>query len=241
MVKRETLNNKKKVIVLIDNFSLNFQTDRIERTINIVRDNYENIELKVIHYSELDIGKLKEISGYILSGSNTNVSEFSSNKILEEEYQEVVKLIQMKNQKPILAICYGHQLTAYAFGGKVQRMRGTYNGSRITSVSLDKVDEIIPYNEILVNIQHLDYVKPNDPKIKKEFNITSIKEINGYKTIQYMQHVRRPIYSVQFHPETHLSHEKFADKLDEQKLTAVVETGEEIIKNFINFCIRYNY
>ena len=238
MVIRETLNNKKKVIVLIDNFSLNFATDRIKRTINIVRDNYQNVELKVIHYTELEIGNLKDISGYILSGSNTNVSEFSSNKILEDEYQVVAKLIRMKNQKPILAICYGHQLTAYAFGGKVQRMRGTYNGSRITSLSLDKVDEIIPYKEILVNVQHLDYVRPDDPLIKKEFNIISVKEIDGYKTIQYMQHVRRPIFSVQFHPETHLSIEKFADKLDEQKLTTVVETGEEIIKNFINFCIR---
>ncbi len=238
MVIRETVNYKKKVIVLIDNFSLNFATDRIKRIINIFRDNYQNVELKVIHYTELEIGNLKDISGYILSGSNTNVSEFSSNKILEDEYQVVAKLIRMKNQKPILAICYGHQLTAHAFGGKVQRMRGTYNGSRITSLSLDKVDEIIPYKEILVNIQHLDYVRPDDPLIKKEFNIISVKEIDGYKTIQYMQHVRRPIYSVQFHPETHLSLEKFADKLDEQKLTTVVETGEEIIKNFINFCIR---
>ncbi|HDZ18026.1 MAG TPA: hypothetical protein ENH75_07040 [archaeon] len=229
--------NDKKVIVLIDNFSLNFLNDRIERIKNIVRDNYEYVELKVIHYTNLDIGKLNDISGYILSGSNSNVSEFSSNNNLKKEYQEVVKLIQMENQQPILAICYGHQLTAYAFGGKVQRMSGNYNGSKIISVSLDKMDEIIPYGEILVNIQHLDYVKPNDPIIKKEFNITSVKEIDGYETIQYMKHVRRPIFSVQFHPETHLSLEKFADKSNKQKLANVVKVGEEIIKNFISFCI----
>ena len=237
MTNKRTYKNNKKVIVLIDNFSINFPTDRIERIKNIVQDNFEYVELKIIHYSELDLGELKGNSGYILSGSDSNVSEFSSNNNLEEEYQEVVKLIQMKNQQPILAVCYGHQLTTYAFGGKVQRMSGTYKGSRIISVSLDKIDEIIPYTEILVNIQHLDYVKPSDPIIKKEFNITSVKEIDGYETIQYMQHVRRPIFSVQFHPETHLTYEKFADKSDKQKLAKVVRLGEEIIKNFIYFCI----
>ena len=59
MVKRETVNNKKEVIVLVDNFSLNFNTDRIERTVNIVRDNFKNVELKVIHYTELNVGNLK--------------------------------------------------------------------------------------------------------------------------------------------------------------------------------------
>ncbi len=237
MTNKTTNKNNNKVIALIDNFSINFLTDRIERIKNIVQDNFENVELKIIHYSKLDHGELEGISGYILSGSDSNVSEFSSNNNLKEEYQEVVKLIQMENQLPIFSICFGHQLTAYAFGGKVLRMSGTYKGSRNISVSLDKIDEIIPYTEILVNIQHLDYVKPNDPNIQKEFNITSVKEIDGYEIIQYMQHVRRPIFSVQFHPETHLTYEKFADKSDKQKLAKVVKVGEEIIKNFIYFCI----
>lgn len=238
MIEDKNLRSNRRIICLIDNYQLNFPTNRIERFNDIIQKNFDNIDLKKIHYFELDPSKCKDISGYILSGSNSNVSEFYSNKKLRKDYKRVVKLIQYKNQKPILAICYGHQLTAYAFDGKVQRMSGPNRGSRIIPLSLEKVDELIPYDEISVNVQHMDYVLPADSNIQKNFDIIAVKEIDSYNTIQYMRHVDRPIFSVQFHPETYPLDHKYAEVYDEQKITETKSLGEEIIKNFISICIR---
>jgi len=230
------MNNKKK-LCLIDNYSHKVQTDRIERITNIIQENFKNIEINLIHYSRLDLSKLKEISGYILSGSDSNVSEFYSNKNLKKEYKQELKLIKKQKEKPILAICYAHQLTAYAFGGKVRRMSGPNMGSRIIELKIDRVDEFIPYDELLVNVHHKDYVIPEDSSIQKNFDILSTKERNGYNTIQYMRHFKRPIFSVQFHPETHHS-TKYADTYDEQKINNTKLFGEEIIQNFVSLCIK---
>ncbi len=233
----KTFMNDKKRICLIDNYTHKIQTDRIERITNIIQENFKNIEINLIHYSRLNLSKLKGISGYILSGSDSNVSEFYSNKILRNEYKQELKLIKNKTQKPILAICYGHQLTVYAFGGKVQRMSGSNKGSRIVELTIDRVDEFIPYDKLHVNVHHQDYVNPEDFILQKNFDIISTKERNGYNTIQYMRHFKRPVFSVQFHPETHHS-SKYADTYDEQKINKTQFLGEEIIKNFVAFCIR---
>lgn len=233
----KTFMTDKKRICLIDNYTHKIQTDRIERITNIIQENFKNIEINLIHYSRLNLSKLKGISGYILSGSDSNVSEFYSNKILRNEYKQELKLIKKKTQKPILAICYGHQLTAYAFGGKVQRMYGSNKGSRIVELTIDRVDEFIPYKKLHVNVHHQDYVNPEDSILQKNFDINSTKERNGCNTIQYMRHFKRPVFSIQFHPETHHS-SRYADTYDEQKINKTQFLGEEIIKNFVSFCIR---
>ena len=237
MIEEEIFRNVKKKICLIDNYTHKVQTDRIERITNIIQENFKNIEINLIHHSRLNLSKLKGISGYILSGSDSNVSEFYSNKILRNEYKQELKLIKKQKEKPILAICYAHQLTAYAFGGEIQRMSGPNMGSRIIKLKIDKVDEFIPYDELLVNVHHQDYVIPEDSRIKKNFNILSTKERNGYNTIQYMRHYERPIFSVQFHPETHHS-SKYVETYDEQKINKTKLLGEDIIKNFVSLCVK---
>ncbi len=237
MIEEKKFINNKKRICVIDNYTHKVQTDRIERITNIIQENFKNIEINLIHYSRLDLSKMKGISGYILSGSDSNVSEFDSNKNLKKEYKLELKLIKKQKEKPILAICYAHQLTAYAFGGKVQRMSGPNMGNRIVELKIDNIDEFIPYDELLVNVHHQDYVIPEDYSVQKDFDILSTKERKGYNTIQYMRHYERPIFSVQFHPETHHS-SKYVENYDEQKINKTKLFGEEIIKNFVSLCIK---
>jgi len=225
-----------KEICLINNYSSSSPTDRIERMVNIIQEKNPNIELKTVPYSQIDFRLLKTSIGLILSGSKFNVSEFYNDKGLEKKFRSELKLIQKAKQKPILAICYGLHLTALAFKGKVQRKEIPSRGSRIISISLKKTDELIPYSKIPINISHHDYISPDDSNIQKNFDIIATSEINGFKAIQYMRHKKRPIFSVQFHPETHNINYNYSGIYDKKIINKTMTIGEEIINNFVLLC-----
>ena len=236
MSEEKVSNNKKKEICLINNYSSSSPTKRIERIVNIIQEKNPNIELKTVHFSQIDFKLLKTSIGLILSGSKFNVSKFYNNNDLEKKFRPELKLIQEAKQKPILAICYGLHLTAFAFKGNVQRMNISSGGNRIISISLKKTDELIPYSKIPVNISHHDYISPDDSRIQENFDIIATSEINGFKAIQYMRHHKRPIFSVQFHPETHNINYNYSGNYDKKIINKTMTIGEEIINNFVLLC-----
>jgi len=235
MTKEMKKNKNNNLIYIIDNFSVNFQTDRLRNLVEIFRQKIPNFSVKVIHYSQVNMEILKSCSGIILTGSEINVSEFYSNKALRKKFKSVLKLIKKAKNIPILAICYGFHLTGFAFNGKVYRMNIPHDGGRIIPLVLNKTDNLIPYKEIFVDIQHRDFIT-DDLKIQKKFEIIATKVLNGFNTIQYMRHIKRPIYSVQFHPETHLANYTYRNQEDEEIIKEAKQYGEEIIINFANIC-----
>ena len=238
MSKKIKKNKHNNLIYIIDNYSVNFQTDRIKNLVGLFTQKIPKIKVKVIHYSQANKNILKSCKGIILTGSEINVSEFSSNKLLRIKFKSVLKLIKKAKKIPILAICYGFHLTGFAFNAKVYRMNVPHDGGKIIPLMLNKTDRLIPHKEIYVDIQHRDYILPDDLKIQKKFEILATKVLNGFNTIQYMRHINRPIYSVQFHPETHLENYTYRNEKDREKIKDSKQYGEEIIINFANICIQ---
>ena len=236
MSKEIKKNKQNNLIYIIDNFSVDFQTDRQKNLVEIFRQKIPQCSVKVIHYSQVGIEILKSCKGIILTGSEINVSEFYGNKVLRKRFKSVLKIIKKAKNIPILAICYGFHLTGFAFNGKVYRMNIPHDGGRIIPLVLNKTDKLILHNEITVDIQHRDYILPDDVKIQRKFEILATKVLNGYNTIQYMRHINRPIYSVQFHPETHLANYTYRNQDDEEIIKEAKQCGEEIIINFANIC-----
>ncbi|MCK4285687.1 MAG: gamma-glutamyl-gamma-aminobutyrate hydrolase family protein [Candidatus Lokiarchaeota archaeon] len=236
MSKEIKKNKQNNLIYIIDNFSVDFQTDRQKNLVEIFRQKIPQCSVKVIHYSQVGIEILKSCKGIILTGSEINVSEFYGNKVLRKKFKSVLKIIKKAKNIPILAICYGFHLTGFAFNGKVYRMNIPHDGGRIIPLVLNKTDELILHNEITVDIQHRDYILPDDVRIQRRFEILATKVLNGYNTIQYMRHINRPIYSVQFHPETHLANYTYRNQDDEEIIKEAKQCGEEIIINFANIC-----
>lgn len=114
-----------------------------------------------------------------------------------------------KMEKPLLGICYGHQLIAKLLGGVLDRGRHReYGRTPIEVVSRDKLLADLP-DRFNVWMSHGDAVIKSPPG----FKITSMSRGS---VITSMSNENRKIYSVQFHPEV-----------------AHTEYGKEILENFL--------
>ncbi len=122
---------------------------------------------------------------------------------------DIVKRIKEGNQTPLLGICFGHQLIAHLFGGKVEKGESAEYG--FSEIVVDKPGRLlkgIP-NKFKAWVSHYDEVKTLPPDFIRLAHSKTCE-------IEAMEHKTRNIFSVQFHPEVwHTEH------------------GEDILKNFL--------
>ncbi len=147
------------------------------------------------------------IKGIIFSGGPRSVHEKNSPKIEKYIYEQKI---------PILGICYGLQLIAKQFGGKIMPSKDREFGK--TKIELKKRSSLLenvlfPNKRVQVWMSHSDRISV----IPSGFvNIASSDNCE----FAVIQNQKKKIYGVQFHPE-------------------VVHTigGKKIIKNFVrNIC-----
>lgn len=125
----------------------------------------------------------------IISGSQRKLAEIG----IFELYTNVAELVKIC-EKPILGICFGHQLIAKAFYEDVvpmeQKIEGYYMVKRVNHDELfeglgEKILVMESHQEMVANVPY-EFIKlaesPNCP-------------------IEAIKHRTLPIYGVQFHPE----------------------------------------
>ena len=148
------------------------------------------------------IKNYQNVKGFILSGGPSTVTK--------KKFQSIPKKLLNKNI-PILGICYGLQLIAKIFGGKIKSSNKKREFGR--AYLLKKRSSLLTKNFITsktsVWMSHQDAVV----KLPKNFKtIASTKESN----LTIIENSKNKIYGVQFHPEvTH------------------TENGQQIFKNFL--------
>jgi GMP synthase (glutamine-hydrolysing) len=162
---------------------------------------------EIISPSEiLKIKKYNNIQGIIFSGGPSTVTKKKFQSIPREIFNKKI---------PILGICYGLQLIAKLFGGKIKPTKSTREFGR--AVLLKKKNS--PLIKNFLNSSTTVWMSHEDAVIKmpKNFNIiASTKE----SKLTIIENTKKKIYGVQFHPEvTHTNN------------------GEQIFKNFLfNIC-----
>ena len=114
----------------------------------------------------------------VITGSRRNVTMW------ENWMDDVVDLIR-STTVPLYGICFGHQIVAHAFGGKVERAeKDSHFVAEVFEQSGDTIIASFAHQEHVVDAGELDVIASSD-----------------HCTIVACKHPTLPIHTVQYHPE----------------------------------------
>lgn len=150
----------------------------------------------------------KTIKGIILSGSPFSVND---------EKAPVADVKKLNEQYPVLGICYGAQLTAKEFGGKVEKSNKREYGRAQLQIQLPQdvlVEGVSSHSQVWMS--HGDTIL----SLPEEFEILATTKSIPVAAFTKKDLDNNPLYALQFHPEVYHSTE-----------------GKKIIYNFlVNVC-----
>ena len=195
-----------------------------------------NLSIRVVKGYEMEELNPSEDSCWIISGSAHSVYDnFEWIDYLKKKLKEMKKI-----KKPVLGICFGHQLIADTFGGEVVHNRkGWELGSCSVNLTKDALDDYLfkgLSNPLEVYQSHQDVVV----RLPKDSTILAENEM-GIQSFIY----NKLFYGVQFHPEfTKTVMEKYLDIRYSKGIISrkpiVVESihSYKIINNFIENIVK---
>jgi GMP synthase (glutamine-hydrolysing) len=165
-----------------------------------------NVYCEIIPYNK-EIVYEPGLKGIILGGSPFSVND-------ENALQADVKAMTAK--VPVLGLCYGAQLTAKIYGGRVEKSDKREYGRAIFSVT--KTDTLLegvsPSSQVWMS--HSDTIK----ELPDGFELLGTTESIPVAAFKQSKGDGQPLYGLQFHPEVYHSAE-----------------GKTILKNFlVNIC-----
>ncbi len=173
--------------LIIDNYLPN--APQMQNLYKIVNDAAVHTVEVHDHTSLTGIEELKNYDAFVLSGSQSMLSEAGT----LDQYAKEMDILR-GIQKPVLGICFGHQLIAAAFGEKIQKMAKKLDGYFIVHrLSDDELFENIP-EYFFAKQSHLEYV------VEVPYDFTKIAESPSC-SIEAIKHYQLPIYGIQFHAE----------------------------------------
>jgi len=183
----------------------------------LVLDNYDSFTYNLVHYigdsgEEVLVVRNDEVTIEQIQDLNPKKIVISPGPCTPNEAGISIDLIK-SSTVPLLGVCLGHQAIGAAFGGNIVKAPEIFHG-KLSKVrhnqenifnGIDSPYSVVRYHSLIIEKDTL----PN------ELEITGVLEENP-EIIMSIKHKQRPIYGVQYHPES-------------------IETkfGMELIRNFL--------
>lgn len=161
-----------------------------------------NVYCEIVPYHH-PISYTNDLKGVILSGSPFSVND---------EKAPEVNIREIAQQRNVLGICYGAQLTSKQFGGRVERSeKREYGRAQLNITSSNTLLEGIP-SQSQVWMSHGDSILD----LPQQANVCAITDSIPVAAFQLNEPGCNDVYGLQFHPEVY--HSSF---------------GKQIIQNFL--------
>ena len=169
----------------------------------LVIDNYDSFTYNLVHYlnelgAETRVRRNDALSALDVIAMRPEAVVLSPGPCTPDEAGICLDLIRLApEQLPIFGVCLGHQAIGQAFGGKVIRAKHLMHG-KTSPIHHDGIGlfEGMVDGFIAARYHSLAVERETLPRILTMTAWTDDGEIMG------LQHDQRPIYGVQFHPES---------------------------------------
>ena len=187
----------------------------------LIIDNYDSFTYNLVHYVEehnykVQVFRNDKITLQKIRKLKPKKIIISPGPCTPDEAGISIDLIKyFYNKFPILGVCLGHQSIGQAFNAKIIKASKIMHG-KVSTVT-NKGSEIfkgLP-KKFDATRYHSLVIKNNT--LPEYFKIISDTIDDNKKVIMGIQHIKYPIYGVQFHPES----------------IATTPYGKKIIKNFL--------
>lgn len=187
----------------------------------LIIDNYDSFTYNLVHYVEehnyqVQVFRNDKITLQKIRKLKPKKIIISPGPCTPDEAGISIDLIKYFYKKfPILGVCLGHQSIGQAFNAKIIKASKIMHG-KVSTVT-NKGSEIfkgLP-KKFDATRYHSLVIKNNT--LPEYFKIISDTIDDNKKVIMGIQHIKYPVYGVQFHPES----------------IATTPYGKKIIKNFL--------
>lgn len=160
-------------------------------------------EVKTIGMFDFDYKASLYASGFVISGAPILITEKDP-----ATYLQLFSWL-LSTDKPVLGICFGHQILGLTYGALANRQREDRDWQTVEVIADCPLFDKLP-NEIELMEDHCETIS-----IPANFTHVAVSDacVN-----EAMMHQSKPLFGVQFHPEVSGNH------------------GRVIIENFVHIC-----
>ena len=169
----------------------------------LVIDNYDSFTYNLVHYigkngKEVLVVRNDEITSEQVNDLNPEKIVISPGPCTPNEAGISIELIKNLSV-PLLGVCLGHQAIGAAFGGNIIKAPEIFHG-KLSEIEhneesifngIDSPYSVVRYHSLIIEKKSL----PN------ELKVTGVLKDNP-EIIMAIEHKDKPIYGVQFHPES---------------------------------------
>lgn len=168
---------------------------------------YEFIDTRVVPLFEFQREDHPDALGLIISGAPILITEVDTEPYLRQfEWMKT-------EEKPIMGICFGHQMLGLTFGALSNRQRDDRDWQVVEVIAECPLFDKLP-TEIELMEDHCEAISIPNGFIHVAVSDATVNEA--------MMHRDKPFYGVQFHPEVSGNH------------------GAVILENFVHICEQHD-